>query len=62
MKRGDLALAAFYAFAIWGNISVDMWMGFDVDLRTTGYSFHQTAGERTSNAQTLLTLLPTTPF
>ena len=45
MKLGDLALAAFYAFAIWGNISVDMWMGFDVDLRTTGYSFHQTAGE-----------------
>ena len=38
----DKALAAFFAFALFGNISVDVWMGADIDLRTTGIGFHQT--------------------
>ena len=42
MKYGDAAFAAFYVFAIFGNLSVDVWMGFDVDLSTTGLAFHQT--------------------
>lgn len=41
MRSADLLLAAFYAFALWGNIAVDVWMGLDVDLRTTGFAFHR---------------------
>ena len=37
----DFALASFYLFCLWGNVSVDIWMGFDIDLRTTGYTFHE---------------------
>ena len=40
MMMVDHALAAFYAFALWGNIAVDVWMGLDIDLRTTGFAFH----------------------
>ena len=38
----DRALAAFFAFALWGNVAVDVWMGLDIDLRSTGFAFHQT--------------------
>ena len=45
-KRGstpvDLLLLAFFAFSLFGNITVDIWMGMDVDLQTTGWSIHKT--------------------
>ena len=38
----DRAFAAFFLFALWGNATVDLFMGLDIDLRTTGWSFHAT--------------------
>lgn len=33
----DLLLASFFAFALFGNVTVDVWMGFDVDLLDSGF-------------------------
>ena len=38
----DLLLACFYAFCIFGNISVDLFMGLDKDLKETGWAYHRT--------------------
>ena len=37
----DYLLAAFYLFALWGNVSVDVFMGLDIDLQSTGFAFHK---------------------
>ena len=37
----DYLLACFFLFCLGGNISVDIWMGMDIDLNTTGYEFHK---------------------
>ena len=37
----DRALAFFFLFCLWGNVSVDIFMGLDVDLRSTGFAFHR---------------------
>jgi hypothetical protein len=37
----DTLLVCFFIFCLWGNISVDIWMGFDVDLSDTGFEFHK---------------------
>ena len=38
MTAQDLILAAFYAFALFGNVTVDVWMGFDVNLLDSGFA------------------------
>ena len=37
----DRLLACFFLFCLWGNVSVDVWMGLDVDLSNTGFEFHK---------------------
>ena len=41
----DCFYAFFFAFALWGNVSVDLWMGLDIDLLGTGFAFHNTVYE-----------------
>jgi hypothetical protein len=37
----DLCLAFFFAFSVFGNFTVDFWMGLDVNLLSTGWSYHK---------------------
>lgn len=35
----DRALAYFFLFALWGNVTVDVFMGLDIDLRDNSFWF-----------------------